>query len=823
MPITINATDPTIEVEETDEDQVVDVSIKPKGLYIDEKVEEDIVEDDGGGDDEKTKKPKKTKETNKIIKKLENGFDISIEEAELLKGAGYSYYQPTADDATTEGKIDLYEKITNLRAEQGGDVQVDDEGEMISTEDVLASRPGQGSYTNTQYVKRFKVNQQLEDLRLEMGANLNVDNWSKSELAIEGAERPRILVFDKDGNPVGGKGKRQNFDILSDAINVSLNEVGEGLSIADFKAKHGVELEEALGIPPEVIEEFDKDWAEKIKVDPANGQLRNDAYKKLITQYQIGPEFDNVRVLKNKFDGAEMRTNDLTDTYIKGVMEDVQYSGLPALPGGYESSIKPYIYSGGSYISYNTETLLSTAINNQTRDALEAVEQYLPTKTITDEHRNSFEVKFDVGYAMDMRKQLSQTTNKEELLNLKNKWLDYVSDFGFGDIDEGTELLINPKTGDLWNREQIDGGGEGIPNISQVTTIEDYIQANFRFNDIGAIEQNIVDKEYEITAQAQSLLNSDLKDELHKIKGWAGIARELFGMDVKGEEGLETTAKKGRISAENLVELPEELAKINPEVANYNQLIRQLKVLSKAYYTNLNPLTFEEDMTFDGITGAANKFFGSDATTPNEEKRLFADMFQRDFPAMWNKFTPEQVDEFYEDGAWRKFGGGLFEFGIIAAEFAATRKIGMGTINRIVNGFSTYNKAKGAWEVSGGVRGFYTGLMGTNTGSVGRGYVNLGCTISEEYLVVEGRNILAQTVAPYETDRMHGSFAVGLGLVSHFGKTFPRLLSHPNLTKNNPKLAQNLQGIRNYQYRLRNNTPTFYGYGIPTSTLESSA
>ena len=112
MPITINATDPTIEVEETDEDQVVDVSIKPKGLYIDEKVEEDIVEDDGGGDDEKTKKPKKTKETNKIIKKLENGFDISIEEAELLKGAGYSYYQPTADDATTEGKIDLYEKIT---------------------------------------------------------------------------------------------------------------------------------------------------------------------------------------------------------------------------------------------------------------------------------------------------------------------------------------------------------------------------------------------------------------------------------------------------------------------------------------------------------------------------------------------------------------------------------------------------------------------------------------------------------------------------------------------------------------------------------------
>ena len=124
MPITINATDPTIEVEETDEDQVVDVSIKPKGLYIDEKVEEDIVEDDGGGDDEKTKKPKKTKETNKIIKKLENGFDISIEEAELLKGAGYSYYQPTADDATTEGKIDLYEKITNLRAEQGGDVQV---------------------------------------------------------------------------------------------------------------------------------------------------------------------------------------------------------------------------------------------------------------------------------------------------------------------------------------------------------------------------------------------------------------------------------------------------------------------------------------------------------------------------------------------------------------------------------------------------------------------------------------------------------------------------------------------------------------------------
>ena len=823
------------ELEETDAIELIDKwdtnNPPPSEDVVSETTE--VIDEDGEEIVEKTVvkegDPEKEKRKKQILRKLNTGFDVSIEDAQFLHDEfGYDYYQPDIDDFDAN-QMDNIQKISDINNSAFRDI-TEGETEMRQEFDPATGKVKEVPFTKLSDSQRSYLtelsdagfdeskvinNKDLEILRNKITQGLNKDNWglNASNEEYGNAKRPNVQIY-KNGEFIGAKGERKNLEMLQEAV-LWDNPFSE----YEFKNKWGMSIPEALGIPKQVMDEWHENW-DNVR-SPVTGGITGptrDSYNELVASYQNNSEFNMIRELTNEFRGDELRKRNLDN-------RSNDYRGAKTSPfgdlstglglkGEYQSSEEfgEFVYSDGKY-----NTLLDQVIQEQTADVLNVVKDYMPTKSLDARvyEGGQGDITFDFDYAMDMRNKMSNTTDPVKLKNLKNEWINYIKDFEPSAIDENTELLINPKTKQLYTREEVengeDAGGKKIVETELVTE-QDFINANYRQTDLATLEQNMVDKAFQIVAAAEQIANPKANAQLNEIKGLTDIFRNAFGGVSNYEDVLEL-AKNGEMF-ESVEEIPPRYEKMMPGVYNYNQMVRELKVLSKAYYTNINPLTFEQDATMDGFGDRFTEYVGISNMSPDEQKVVFAEMFQKDFPEIYSKFSKKQVDEFYETSQWRNFGVGVFDFGIIALEFAATRKISMGTINRVVNGFSKLNRATGVWEGSGGLRGALTTALGPNTGFAGRGFIDASCLFGEEFLAIEGRNILT-SFAPYETDRMNPLFATGLTPFKLFNQNFRRFKANPKLVSGT-KLEGPIKSYNNMVYKINKS-------GIPTATAENVA
>ena len=156
-------------------------------------------------------------------------------------------------------------------------------------------------------------------------------------------------------------------------------------------------------------------------------------------------------------------------------------------------------------------------------------------------------------------------------------------------VDEDTDLLIDYKTGNFYMRSEAEemnmAEGDG-----SLMSIEEWVRQHYETNDIGRIEQDIVDVTFEILGHAKGLADSETKAQAHEVKGLFDIIRNATG-GISNYDDVEKLIKSGSLS-EIAKEIPNKYQDI-PGVFAYNQAVRKLKVYSEAYYMNLNPLTFE--------------------------------------------------------------------------------------------------------------------------------------------------------------------------------------------------------------------------------------
>lgn len=747
----------------------------------------------------KEKDPEKEKRKKQILLKLDAGFEISMDDAQFMHDEfGYDYYQPDIDDWENDNieTIFTYNNINEEGIELTEEEEVTDEtfgtfNPLNNTQRVYLAKLAEAGWDASKVDERYLPSGQhkrSEAFRNKILNNLNKDNW---ELNINqedygNVKKPSVQLF-KDGVRIGAAGERQDLEMLTEAILMN-NPWKERY---EFEQKYGVDLAKVLGIPKKELD----DWEASVSRD-LSGRANMpsvDNYNELFSSYQKSEKFNKVRNVVNSFRGEELRTQNLNN-----ILTTLDKSNYPKKEG--------YLFP------------LDEAIDLQTTEVLKIVQDWLPTRRVKDDagsfkkHGEIIEP-FNVEYAKRMRERMGRATTEAELYRLKDEWINYVKTFNDNTenrVGDKAELLYNPKNGMLVTREELDKGSIPVP-IKEETLIseEDYVNMKYRGTDFRIIEQNMVDKSFEIAAAAKMIADAETNAQLHKVKGWSGIFRNLFGGVSNYDDVLEM-AKSGKL-LEAIEEIPPKYNTI-AGVDNYNQLVRELQVLSKAYYMNISPLTFEQDATIQGIGDRFYDFIGMQNLSPDEQKRVFADMFQRDFPEIYNKFSKEEIDAFYETSGWRDFGVGLFDFGIIALEFAATRKLTGATINRIVNGYGSFSPTTGLWSGSGGLRGGLTRILGPNTGTVGRGYIDFQCLMAEEFLAIEGRNILT-SFAPYQTERMNPFFSLGVAPFRMVQHNLPRILSNPNLVKGS-KLEPIVNSINKFEYRMAQSS-------IPTATAKN--
>jgi ribosomal protein S17E len=760
---------------------------------------------------------------NTILKKIENGFKVTIEEAQYLTKYGYSFTDGFYDRNTLKSGSNINEQ------EKPKDVLVEVDRASITPANMSSIQYKDGKA----FVKKPQSQEQVK--LLESERLLELDNVNKNKFredfyneygrTPDGSEERklrRIDIYDLDGKKISSN-DQQDFQMLSEAISMN-NPAKEARA---FEDKWGVSLAEVLEIPEE---EFDVEgsfdeygrWIEKpggkrnlipgtnrqdlsVGYTPQQEQIANNFYR----QYQNDQKFDNIRSFQGAETGSNLRNLDLAvrggEIKDEGSIRN-KYLEMSKQYGAEEGVIAPQLYN--QYLQELSQTrddegnvaAYNKAVSDQTKDILNVVKGYLPRK---NDASGRLTVEFDVDYAMEMRQKISQATTDQEANELSKEWLNYVKDFKPSAVDEETELLIDYKTGNFYTRKEINekGGNLSDPDLMSV---DEWIRTQYEQDDIGRLEQDIVNSAFEVLGNAKNISDSKTSELISKVGGTGGFA--LFDVIRNATTGvwnydeIQKMAESGSLQ-EIAKELPSKYENI-PGVSAYNQSVRKLKAYSEAYYMNLNPLTFEQDGFVDGFGDAATEWIsGMDKGSPDEQKQLFANYMSQDFPEVWNQFSEADKAEFFETSAWRKAGTSTFDFGLIALDFAITKGLLGGATKTLIWG-SKLGKAPGA---SGGLYNWTLRGLGPGTGKAGKGFATFSALTAEEAIYIEGVNKgISEFTRPGQED-MSLLFAPGMAVMKMLMN--PKLLSSPQ----NEALSNNVSKMDIKADKLINSDKVYSG------------
>jgi len=418
---------------------------------------------------------------------------------------------------------------------------------------------------------------------------------------------------------------------------------------------------------------------------------------------------------------------------------------------------------------------------------------YIQQKQTLDGIQKSFlPVTWDLEYAADMKYKMAHASSVEEFEDLQSEWKSYIQKQDVDGVEEDTEMLYNPQTGNLFRRDEIDP--EDITKYNLIP-LEQFVQSEFRFTDEDQLLENIMDQSFDLIAAAKLMSESD--NFGFQATAWN---RDLIGIinkiaDQGSLDGLKTDKRSPFIGKLKKFHFPD-----SPIEHQWNNLINKLTVTSRAYLMNFDPLTLERDGTADGFTDRAAEWLGVDNVSPDEEKTVWANHFQEDFPELWNSMTQVERDAFYESSAWRSFGQGSFDFAIIAAEFLLTRKLVGGTLTRILYGDAKYGftglRGIAAQAKTGSSYNALAIKVGAgNGGKATKSMIDWSMYYAEEVGIVAANDVIWQE----EMNPFY--FPIGIAtmrtVLNRAPAGFLSKLDDPKWVKANPAKATQLKKIHN--------------------------
>ena len=198
-----------------------------------------------------------------------------------------------------------------------------------------------------------------------------------------------------------------------------------------------------------------------------------------------------------------------------------------------------------------------------------------------------------------------------------------------------------------------------------------------------------------------------------------------------------------------------------------SQALSQYQIANIAYKMNFDPLKLEKDGFLEGHKESWYNYSGVNLTTGQEAAISFLDVleYSPEFQDFYNQLATDGIEmpdgsvvglkEFREFSESREFGSSLASFEQIALEFAVTRKLAGGTIEKFVNllgGGPTGRVMRGLWN------GVSKRKM-TGTGPVGKAMTKLEAAILEEAGVITVRNVGVDAIA--DGHYMSPAWAIG--------------------------------------------------------------
>jgi len=394
------------------------------------------------------------------------------------------------------------------------------------------------------------------------------------------------------------------------------------------------------------------------------------------------------------------------------------------------------------------------------------------------------EFSFDV--AQSYINKVNQAKDKNEFNKAQSEYIKYLDSIGL-DFDKN---VFGTDTSDGAMLVDFDGNfvrRKDVPKENQedLLTLTEYTQYQQESGNIPTdteeLRNSLINKSFQILREAKEIISNE-----DYIANQQGFFRQL------GEtSGDEEYTPSGAIKPNEFKQIREmvEAGKMLPgldnieglddieSVAKYNSLLNEYKVLSQALLMNYDPTTLDKESFGTGFrSGAAQAFAGIDVLTDDEKGNIMLDELEYNFPEVYDQI-PEKERKDIRESTWM-YGAGemLPPFIKIAGEFALTRKIAggsLGQLNRALTGGTKYWRNRRAiGQVGDAVANRY--LYGT--GAFGR-YVP---AITNEMLVIEGRNLIANT---YGDERMSPLWAVGgVGAGKLFDDIGSKVLSSNNKT-----------------------------------------
>jgi hypothetical protein len=394
----------------------------------------------------------------------------------------------------------------------------------------------------------------------------------------------------------------------------------------------------------------------------------------------------------------------------------------------------------------------------------------------------------------DANEYLDKITNAKdakEFNKYQQEYIDYLDNIGldfdkevFGKDTSGGRIFYNTSTDMLVRRKEV--SKEEEDNLLNLKDYVSYQQETGNLpTDKDKLESLLVEKSFQILQAGKQIIKEE--DYIADQQGYFRTLAEskpLPGLDVeKSSSGvplpnelrdIRFMVKSGKIipGLDNIEGLDDV-----ESVAKYNSLLNEYEVLSQALIMNYDPTTLDKESFGAGFAkGAAMSFAGQDLLTDQDKGNIMLDELEFNFPEVYDQIDKTEKDEIRESTWMYGAGEMLPPFIKIAAEFALTRKIAGSTLNQVTRG--TFGGAK-YWRnrraiesVSNNVANRY--LFGT--GAVGR-YVP---AITNEALVIEGRNLIAKT---YGDERMSPFWAIGgVGAGVLFDDIGKAVLSNQNKT-----------------------------------------
>jgi hypothetical protein len=387
-------------------------------------------------------------------------------------------------------------------------------------------------------------------------------------------------------------------------------------------------------------------------------------------------------------------------------------------------------------------------------------------------------------------KYLDKITNAKDVKEFnkyQQEYIDYLDSIGldfdkevFGKDTSGGRIFYNTSTNMLVRRKEV--SKEEEDNLLNLKDYVSYQQETGNLpTDKEKLESLLVEKAFQILQAGKQIINNE-----DYIADKQGFFRQIAESS-KDEEYTPSGAVKP--SEFKAIKQMLESGKIIPgldnieglddveSVAKYNSLLNEYEVLSQALIMNYDPTTLDKESFGAGFAkGAAMSFAGQELLTDQDKGNIMLDELEYSFPEVYKQIDETEKEDIRESTWMYGAGEMLPPFIKIAAEFALTRKIAGSTLNQVTRG--TFGGAK-YWRnrraiesVSNNVANRY--LFGT--GAVGR-YVP---AITNEALVIEGRNLIAKT---YGDERMSPLWAIGgVGAGVLFDDIGKAVLSNQNRT-----------------------------------------